>query len=333
MLREEKISIVFIKTLAVIVACGFGYLIWQLSDLIVLIIAALVIAATFNPLVLWLESKKISRKIASAGILIGLIVPVILIIALIIPVFMGQIDNIAHSITDIINSYKLFPKLLSNFDISQYTRDASQYLLLSTQALTKFVTEIIILLFMVYYLLIDTDSLYKLIALFISKKNKKKSDLVFNELATISGQYIRGNIFISIICTAVIFTGLLLLQVPGALALALFAGITDLLPLIGATMGAIPAVIIAFSVSPLSGVLTIVLFWVYQEVENDYLIPRVYSRALKIIPFLSFISVIIGTLLFGIAGAFLALPIAASIPAVASFYFDIYSTNKIKVRP
>lgn len=329
-MQQEGVGQVFKNVAVAIAVVGLAYLIWQLSSLIILVIAALIIAATFNPLVVWLEAKKISRKTASAGVLIILVLPVIFALALIVPVFLEQVDNIAKAITDIIANYKLLPKLFANFDISQYTRDAGQYLLLSTQAFTTFVAEIIILVFMVYYLLIDNESLYKLFALFISEKNRAKADQAFKDLAEISGQYIRGNILISMICSSVIFVGLLLLNVPGALALALFAGITDLLPLIGATIGAIPAIILAFSVSPLAGFLTIILFWLYQEVENDYIIPRVYHKALKIIPFLSFVSVIVGTLLFGIAGAFLALPIAASIPTVVHYFFDVAKPVPIK---
>jgi predicted PurR-regulated permease PerM len=176
------------------------------------------------------------------------------------------------------------------------------------------------LVFSIYYLLIDSEKIYKLFVIFIPKSSRLQTSKMINELAVINGQYIRGNIFISLICGSIMFIGLSLLHVPGAAALAVFAGITDLLPLAGATIGAIPAAILAFTVSPLTGFLTIILFWVYQEIENDYIIPRVYHKALNIIPFFSFISVIAGALLFGIAGAFLALPIAASVPTIFNFF-------------
>jgi predicted PurR-regulated permease PerM len=332
MLKQGGVNQVFKNVAIAIATVGLAYLVWQLSDLIILVITAIILATTFNPLVRWLEVRKISRKTGSAGVLVILVLPVIFVLVLIVPVFLEQIDNIAQSITTIISHYPMLPKVFANFDIAQYTKEAGQYVLLSTQALTTFVAEIIILVFMVYYLLIDAESLYKLAAVFIPEKNRQKTSLAIKELSEISGQYIRGNIYISLICTSVIFIGLTLLQVPGAIALALFAGITDLLPLIGATIGAIPAIILAFSVSPLVGILTIILFWLYQEIENDYIIPRVYHKALKIIPFLSFIAVIAGTLLFGIAGAFLSLPIAASIPTVMHYFFDVEQTAGLSKR-
>jgi predicted PurR-regulated permease PerM len=210
---------------------------------------------------------------------------------------------------------------LRNLDITQYTKDAGQYLLVSTSAITNFFTQLVILVFMIYYLLIDAESIYRLFSVFIPKRSRARTDQALSEMAVISGQYIRGNLLISFICSLVIFIGLFTLGVPGAIALAVFAGIMDLLPLVGATIGAVPAVILSFAVSPMTGLFTIILFLLYQETENDYIIPRVYHKALKIIPFLSFVSVIIGTILFGVAGAFLALPIAASIPTLIHYFF------------
>jgi len=139
---------------------------------------------------------------------------------------------------------------------------------------------------------------------------------ISSDLALISGQYIRGNLLISVICASVVFIGLFLLGIPYALPLAILAGVLDLLPLIGSTIAAIPAIILGFTISPLIGFLTIVLYAGYQEIENDILAPVIYNKVLNLLPFLSFIAVIIGSVLFGVAGAFLALPIAAGIPTI-----------------
>jgi len=139
------------------------------------------------------------------------------------------------------------------------------------------------------------------------------------ELTRINGQYIRGNLLISLICGIIIFFGLLILHVPFAASLALFAAITDLLPLIGGIVGAAPAVIIGFAVSPVIGLLVLALFLIYQMIENNILSPNVYNQALDISPALSFIAVIVGASLFGMLGAFIALPVAASIPTIIKY--------------
>jgi predicted PurR-regulated permease PerM len=97
----------------------------------------------------------------------------------------------------------------------------------------------------------------------------------------------------------------------------------DLLPLIGSIIGLVPAAIIAFSISPITGILVVVLFLVYQQFENNILAPNVYNKVLSLSPTLSFVAVIIGSSLLGIVGAFIALPVAASIPTILKFMTDI----------
>jgi len=135
----------------------------------------------------------------------------------------------------------------------------------------------------------------------------------------VTGKYIRGNILISVICGIIVYAGLVLLHVPFALPLALFAAIFDLLPLVGQTIGAIPAVIIGFGVSPITGVLVIILHLIYQQVENNIISPMIYNKALNLFPSVVFLSVLLGASLFGILGAFLSLPVAASIPAIIDY--------------
>jgi Predicted permease len=186
----------------------------------------------------------------------------------------------------------------------------------STKMIGTFFFELITFIFLIFYLLIDGEALHRIVALSIPTNNRERIEKISSDLALISGQYIRGNLLISVICASVVFIGLFFLGIPYALPLAILAGVLDLLPLIGSTIAAIPAIILGFTISPLIGFLTIVLYAGYQEIENDILAPAIYNKVLNLLPFLSFIAVIIGSLLFGVAGAFLALPIAAGIPTI-----------------
>lgn len=300
-------------------SAALAYLLWQLSSFILLLIIALMLAATLKPTVDWL-SRKMNRGLSAALVTIFLVIPMIIALVAMMPIFLNQVGNITPAVQSIAGRYPFLSEVFKNIDIAQYANNAGNYLWTSTKLFGNFVAQMIILLFMVYYLMVDVNEINKLLEFFIPQKYKAKTIKTLNVLAKISGQFIRGNILISLICTAVVFIGLWVLKVPGALALAIFAGVMDLLPLVGATIAAIPAVMIGFTVSPVVGISTIGLFWLYQQFENNVITPKVYSKALKIIPFLSFTSVIVGTMLFGLAGAFLALPIAASIPTLVQFF-------------
>lgn len=303
-----------------IIAAGI-LLVWKLSDIFILLITAIMIASALNPAVEWLN-KKLSLTLSAVLVVIGLILPLVYVVGAVIPNFVSQFPEISQRVTGTLSNVDFLPSFLRNLDFTQYFQNSSSYLLESTKVITNFFVEAITFIFLVFYLLIDGKALHRLVALSISKNNRGRVEKIFEELGQISGRYIRGNLLISLICFLVTFIGLLLLRIPYALPLAIFAGILDLLPLIGSTIGAVPAVILGFTVSPLIGLSVIILFVAYQAVENDVLAPNIYNKVLNLLPFLSFIAVIIGSIVFGIAGAFLALPIAAGIPTIIKYFAE-----------
>ncbi len=310
---EVSISPQTIRTV-LLIAAGI-FLLWKLSDIVILLITAIMVASALDPVVKWLN-KKLSLTLSASLVVIGLILPLIYVVGAVIPDFISQFPEISDRVTNTLSNANLLPPFLRQLDFSQYFQSGSSYLLESTKVIGDFFFNSVTFIFLVFYLLIDGAALNRIVSFSISSKNRKQVEKIAAELGKISGQYIRGNLLISLICSLVIFAGLLLLQIPYALPLAIFAGVLDLLPLIGSTIGAIPTVIIAFTISPLTGLLSIVLFGAYQAVENDILAPSIYNKVLNLLPFLSFIAVIIGSIIFGIAGAFLALPIAAGIPTI-----------------
>jgi len=280
-----------------------------------LLITAIMVAAALNPAVKWLN-KKLSMTLSAALVVIVLILPLIYVVGAVIPDFISQFPAISARVSTALDNISFLPPVLKHLDFSQYFQNNSSYLLDSTKMIGNFLLEAITFIFLVFYLLIDGTALHRLVSISIPSKNRERVEKISAELGRISGQYIRGNLFISLICASVTFIGLSLLGIPYALPLAILAGVLDLLPLIGSTIAAIPSIILGFTISPMIGILTICLFAGYQEIENDILAPAIYNKVLNLLPFLSFIAVIVGSALFGIAGAFLALPIAAGIPTV-----------------
>jgi predicted PurR-regulated permease PerM len=296
------------------------FLIWRLSDILILIITALLCAAALTPIVEWLHRQKLPLPFAAALVVIALVLPLIYVFVAVTPTFIVQLPTIMQTVSNSLNSYSFLPAELRNLNFAQYFQNNTSYLWESTTKVTNFFFQTFTLIVMIFYLLVDGERLHHLIAELIPNRNRQKIEKVSSELARISGRYIRGNLLISVICTTIIFIGLLFLRIPYPVPLAIFAGILDLLPMAGGTIGAIPSVIIAFTISPLTGLLTILLFIVYQQTENVVLAPNIYREVLHLIPFLSFVAVIIGSLLFGVVGAFLALPVAAAVPAVINYF-------------
>ena len=322
---EISISSQTIRNILLIIAVIF--FVWKLSDVVILLVTAVIIATALNPAVKWLH-KKLPLVLSAIIVVIVLILPIVYILVAIVPSFIGQFPVIIDRVTSALGGANFLPSFLRQLDFSQYFQNNSAYLLESTKMAAHLLFQIVTFIFLVFYLLIDGEALHRLVALSISKKNRKQIEKLAADLGNISGRYIRGNLLISLICSSTIFIGLMLLHIPYALPLAIFAGIFDLLPLIGGVTGALPSVILGFTISPLTGFLTIVLFVAYQAIENDILAPNIYNKVLNLLPFLSFISVIIGSVMLGVAGAFLALPIAAGIPTIIRYVEDNYRKGK-----
>ncbi|MEU9742638.1 AI-2E family transporter [Micromonospora chersina] len=126
---------------------------------------------------------------------------------------------------------------------------------------------------------------------------------------TITG-YLTGNLLISLICGLATFVVLALSGVPFAAVIALLVAIADLIPLVGATLGAVVAGGAGFLHSPTAGVVVLVFFVVYQQVENHLLQPVIMSRAVHLNPLTVLVSVLLAAEVGGLLGALLAIPVA-----------------------
>ena len=312
----------------IIVAGALTVLIWHSAGVFVDILITMILATAIYPLV-----RGINRYLplgASAVIVLGLLLgPFILFSIFVLPYLVRELPDMLKNFYVILQRIDFFPESLKNLNLFEYISQNSAYLLDSTKIVFNSMISIMTIFFLMFYFVVDYKRLVALFLELFPDQEKKKIQGMLTEIAQVNGQYIRGNIIISIICMVITFAGLVALNIPYALPLAIFAGILDLLPLVGASIGALPAIIFGFAISPTKGVLVIILNVLYQQLENGIISPFIYNKALHISPALSFLAVVIGGGLFGILGAFLALPIAASIPAMIK-YVHGYSERNIQ---
>ena len=129
--------------------------------------------------------------------------------------------------------------------------------------------------------------------------------------AAVSG-YVIGNLIVSVIAGVAAFICLLALGVPSPVVLALFVAFADLIPLVGATIGAAVCVIAAYLQSPTAGLISLIFFIVYQQIENGVIYPAIMARKVKVNPLVIILSVLLAVELFGILGALLAVPVSGA---------------------
>ena len=142
--------------------------------------------------------------------------------------------------------------------------------------------------------------------------------------------YMTGNLLISIIAGTVTYVVLWIMGVPYRGVVALFVGFADLIPLVGATLGAVVAIAVAALHSLPAAIVVLVVFVVYQQVENHVLQPVIMSRTVQLSALTVLVSILIGVELFGFLGALLAIPVAGVLHVIGR---DIYDGYRGRLKP
>lgn len=163
----------------------------------------------------------------------------------------------------------------------------------------------------------------------MSPAHRKRYRAVAGDSARAITGYMAGNLLISVIAGVFTFIFLFAVDIPFRGVLALWTAFADLIPLVGATLGAVPAVVVAFLDSPVKGFAVIAFFVAYQQFENHVLQVTVMSRTVDLNPLAVLVSVLVGVDLFGLLGALLAIPVAGVIQVVSR---DIYDTRQGRLK-
>jgi predicted PurR-regulated permease PerM len=174
-------------------------------------------------------------------------------------------------------------------------------------------------IFVAAYLLADTRTIKATYLMAVPAPYRHDARELWNAFEHSFSRYMNGLLLDLLIQGALSALVLFLIGVPYALALGAWVTLTALIPYFGAWLGAIPAVIIAFTVSPLKAVLTLIAFVVIQQVEGNFLLPRIQGQALHIHPVPILLAVIVGWGLFGIVGMLLAVPALAVVRVLYDF--------------
>ena len=299
---------------------------WLLSRLLALVLvlmAALIIAGTMSPAVQWLEDRRIRRGWAIAMVFAALLAATVLFITLTIPSLIAQAAYLmnqepamrARMAGWLAGSPLTMPMadLLTNFHTGDLVRvAASNAIALSTRILAIF-AYILSSVFLALYILIDRDRLRGGLYLVVPRSLHIRLSRVMLNLETIVGGYIRGQVITSGFMSAIVFILLKSFGIPNALAIAVFAGVADVLPYSGAFLSVGAATVAALPSGPVVTCVVLGTMLAYEEFESRMIVPRVYGRELRLPSSVIFFSLLAGGVLAGIAGALFALPMAAAL--------------------
>lgn len=315
--------ITFFKIGVAVLVAGAVYLLWPL---LLLVFLALFLAVTLNAFVEWLEAKGVRHWASLTLVLTGLLVVLTVTIALILPLLIEQVASFAKNLPTLyeqaMNQLPVNPQIrdgVVNFMASAKWAELGEWMgrFLSAGGIAlSGLSQMILLLIIAIYLLIDGKQSYDWFLAFFSPLKRAKLRLTSDEISKVIFGYVSGQVITTVLVTVSSYIVLRSLQVPGALMLAIVAGLFDILPILGFFIAMAPAFLLALNVSPQTAGLVLVAYLVIQTLENYLIVPMIYGKNLRVSTLTVLLGLLAGTLLAGIPGALAALPVIASYAAI-----------------
>jgi predicted PurR-regulated permease PerM len=303
----------------------------QVRNILVMVVISLVIAVGLDPAVRRLQLLRMRRGTAVAVIFLGVLLFVGAFFALLGPPLVRQIGDLAGQVPDYVNQLSkrddAIGQYVSQHDVAGSVRafvaDLPAKIASSFDTVLGVAGRVGSMLFNLFtvatlsiYFLVSLPSLRRSTALLFPPAQRERGERVLDQSISKIGGYVSGNLITSAVCAVFAMVALLVIRVPFAVPLGMWAGVADLIPQVGSYLGAAPAVLIGLINSPVQGIVVLIYFVVYQQFENYILAPRVMRQAVDLSPAAVIISTLIGGSLLGFAGALLALPIAATLKVV-----------------
>jgi predicted PurR-regulated permease PerM len=182
--------------------------------------------------------------------------------------------------------------------------------------------SLVVLMIMTFLILLEGPSAIRALLRVLPPRHGRRVQRIMDDIARSVTGYVVGNFATSVIAGVVCGTTLLIVHVPFAVVFGVWVAMVDLLPLVGGLLAGVPTVAFAFLYSPTAGIVTLIVFLVYQQIENHLLNPVIMSRTVKLNPLWVLLSVLAGAELLGIVGALLAIPTAGTIHVIARDVWD-----------
>ena len=314
-----------------------------------------IIAWLLNPIVNKLTDHGMKRGLATVIVFVLFLALIYLFCLAVIPSLVSQINDIAKMVPDILDNLKeivdkIFVKLSTetNIDMSSVKTNFLTYIEnfaknVSTDLPTKIITivqnlvsgigKLAVGLVIGFYLLFNFHNFSKHFMNIVPKRFKNSAERLLDEIGSIIYKFINGTFIDCFVLFLISCIGFSLIGLKAPVFFAFFCAITNVIPYIGPYVGGAPAMLVSFTMSPLTGLLTLLFMIVVQTIEGNFLQPMIVGKKLDLKPVTIVISLLIFGHFFGIIGMIIATPIVAILKAIYLFFdekYDFFGYTKSK---
>jgi predicted PurR-regulated permease PerM len=297
------------------------------------ILVSLFLALALNPAVEWFMRHGVKRRGYAAGLTYAL---ALLALAgtgyAFIPTLVDQVNDLVKALPGYVDDvtkgrgrlgflqtkYHLVDKIRRAVNEGGATKvlGLTGAAITITKSVITLVLATITISFLTFFMLLEGPAWVERIYGLIPARSRPRWRAIGGDVYRTVGGYVTGNLLISLIAGTLTTIVLIALGVPYAVALGVIVAVLDLVPLAGATIAAIVIGTVAFLHTVTAGIVVVIFFVVYQQVENHFLQPVIYGRTVRLSPLAVLISVLLGAKLAGILGALAAIPVAGAIQVI-----------------
>jgi len=321
--------------LFLLVLAGF-FGVYRFHHLLFTLFVAIIFGTMARPIHQWLINRRVPKYLVSTLMLVGLLALVIGFVLLLLPVLSSQYQTLFSAIPryysiirDWIASRKnelvvrLSESLPVQLSLGEQLPSPSPDAITTLNSAVRFLGSGLnnvffgfVLLLLSYYWMVSGPQIVAS-SLFFVKQDKRQNVLeIAQEIELKLTRYLVGQGVLSLSIAGLSLVVFLVLRLPNAFLLALIAGLFEAVPMVGPILGAIPAVLVALSMSPTTVIWVIISTLIIQQIENNLLVPRIMNKVVGVNPFISILSISTFTSLYGIGGALMAIPLAAVIQLI-----------------
>jgi predicted PurR-regulated permease PerM len=330
MSRRSPFRIAFTAALGVALAYALVQALVAVRSVLILLLISAFLAIGLNPAVESLERRGLARSRAVGVVLLGVLLFFVGFGFAVVPPIIDQVGQLVDKAPDYIKQLQGNSRIADLDQRYHFLTKAKDYLNHPENAGTAifggvlgvgkvvfsaFFSTLTVLILTLYFLS-NLPNIKASAYRAIPRSRRARVGLLADEILERVGGYVGGALVIAACAGVTTFVVLLVFNVPYPVALAMLVAITDLIPLVGATVGAVVVTAVSFFVSARTGIVIGVYYAAYQQFENYVLYPRVMKRSVDVSPAVTVVAVLIGGSLLGVLGALLAIPIAAAVQLV-----------------
>jgi len=308
-----------------------GVFIWflvQIKAVILTLFIALILMSVLNSLVRKLERIKFPRWLAILAIYLLVLALMVFAIWGVIPPLIEQTSNLVKQIPALFKQFKILgidEKVLAN-QLGQFSAVPADVIKIILGVFSNIVS-VLALAAITFYLLLERANLDRYLTLLFGEGKEKEIKAVIDRIEIKLGGWIRGQAFLMLFVGILYYIGYRVIGLNFALPLAILAFLLDIIPGFGATMAAIPAVLLGLALSPIHAIAVVGWVFLIQQLENTILVPRIMKKTAGVNPLVSILSLAIGFEIAGVGGALLAIPSYIVLEVIIS---TIFSSQKFK---